>query len=197
MVVGTIYSPNWQYIPLRYHLHIANWRTIYHLLPIKGTRKLHWHMAQIVEQILPELIVWTKWPKTLVSAIPPVDTSWPETESYKSVTCKRIAQMKKLGQQVLNCYISTFHQLEILSNASHDCLRKSATSWCFCLFKAIFFTFYHSKSPLNHQLGNIFFQAPKRQIWGCFDPFWMSQPWQGIGSWIDEAIAGCVYHHRN
>lgn len=25
----------------------------------------------------------------------------------------------------------------------------------------------------------------------------MSQPWQGIGSWIDEAIAGCVYHHRN
>ena len=26
---------------------------------------------------------------------------------------------------------------------------------CFCLFKGIVYGFYHGKSPLNHQLGNI------------------------------------------
>ena len=29
-------------LPLIYHLYIANWGIIYHLPPIKGTRKLHW-----------------------------------------------------------------------------------------------------------------------------------------------------------
>ena len=35
-------SPNWQYIPLIYHLYIAYWVIIYHLPPIKGTRNSYW-----------------------------------------------------------------------------------------------------------------------------------------------------------
>ena len=33
----------------------------------------------------------------------------------------------------------------------------------FCLFKVIFFGFYHGKSPLNHQLGHIFLLFSKHQ----------------------------------
>ena len=40
--IGTISSPNWQYIPLIYHLYIAYWVIIYHLPPIKGTRNSYW-----------------------------------------------------------------------------------------------------------------------------------------------------------
>ena len=36
-MVGDIWSPNWQYIPLIYHLYIANWVIICYLPPMKGT----------------------------------------------------------------------------------------------------------------------------------------------------------------
>ena len=35
-----------------YHLYIANWVIIYHLPPIKGTRKLHWKMTLVNVLIL-------------------------------------------------------------------------------------------------------------------------------------------------
>ena len=38
--------PIGQYIPLIYHLYIANWGVICYLPPIKGTRKLHWPVAK-------------------------------------------------------------------------------------------------------------------------------------------------------
>ena len=42
-MVGSTKSPNWQYIPLIYHLYIAFWGVICYLPPIKGTRNNHWH----------------------------------------------------------------------------------------------------------------------------------------------------------
>ena len=38
-------SPNWQYIPLIYHLYIAFWGVICYLPPFRGTRNNHWVIA--------------------------------------------------------------------------------------------------------------------------------------------------------
>ena len=42
-MLGDIWSPNWQYIPLIYQVYISNWLIICYLPPMKGTRKLHWY----------------------------------------------------------------------------------------------------------------------------------------------------------
>ena len=50
-------SPNWQYIPLIYHLYIAYWVIIYHLPPIKGTKNSCWTTALLhLPQAPPHLL---------------------------------------------------------------------------------------------------------------------------------------------
>ena len=45
-------SPNWQYIPLIYHLYIAFWGVICYLPPFRGTRNNHWYSRYSHRNIL-------------------------------------------------------------------------------------------------------------------------------------------------
>ena len=44
-------SPNWQYIPLIYHLYIAFWGVICYLPPFRGTRNNHWYKSYKLEEL--------------------------------------------------------------------------------------------------------------------------------------------------
>ena len=66
---------------------------------------------------------------------------------------------------------------------------------CLCLFKVMFYGFYHGKSPLNHNLGNMFYFPTtlskskfekKWKTWAKTKRCWIS--WQGFVNLAKDVV---------
>ena len=115
----------------------------------------------MVEQILPELIPGTKWPTDVGQC----NTTGRYELAWNYIIQGGYLQKDCAYENTWTASLKLLYKYVPWTWNPFKCKprlpQKSGMSWCLCYFKVIFFTFYHSKSPLNHHLG-IFFSRHRR-----------------------------------